>query len=102
MRRHTLFIISLLLLYACKQSRNSNIEETVAQNTIEAVEVQMQDGLKRAYFASGCFWCVEAIYESVEGVEEAISGYSGEKLKIQAIEITLTTPKRLKYITTLI
>ena len=26
-----------------------------------------QDGLKKAYFASGCFWCVEAIYESVKG-----------------------------------
>ncbi len=33
--------------------------------------------LKIAYFASGCFWCVEAIFESVEGVEEAISGYAG-------------------------
>lgn len=31
----------------------------------------------RAYFASGCFWCVEAVYESVEGVAEAISGYAG-------------------------
>ena len=30
-----------------------------------------------AYFASGCFWCVEAIYESVYGVEEVISGYAG-------------------------
>ena len=30
-----------------------------------------------AYFASGCFWCVEAIFQSVEGVEEVISGYSG-------------------------
>jgi len=30
-----------------------------------------------AYFASGCFWCVEAIFESVRGVEEAISGYAG-------------------------
>jgi len=30
-----------------------------------------------AYFAAGCFWCVEAIFESVEGVEEAVSGYSG-------------------------
>ena len=36
-----------------------------------------QDGLKKAYFASGCFWCVEAIYESVNGVEEVYSGYSG-------------------------
>ncbi len=30
-----------------------------------------------AYFASGCFWCVEAVYESVEGVYEAVSGYAG-------------------------
>jgi len=34
-----------------------------------------------AYFASGCFWCVEAIYESVNGVEEAVSGYSGGHTK---------------------
>jgi peptide-methionine (S)-S-oxide reductase len=33
--------------------------------------------LKVAYFASGCFWCVEAIFESVDGVEEAVSGYAG-------------------------
>ena len=33
--------------------------------------------LKIAYFASGCFWCVEAIFESVDGVEEAVSGYAG-------------------------
>ncbi|MEO9570203.1 MAG: peptide-methionine (S)-S-oxide reductase MsrA [Polaribacter sp.] len=32
---------------------------------------------KVAYFASGCFWCVEAIFESVSGVEEAVSGYAG-------------------------
>lgn len=37
--------------------------------------------LKVAYFASGCFWCVEAIYESVQGVEEAISGYAGSDVK---------------------
>jgi peptide-methionine (S)-S-oxide reductase len=30
-----------------------------------------------AYFASGCFWCVEAIFESIAGVEEAVSGYAG-------------------------
>jgi len=34
-----------------------------------------------AYFASGCFWCVEAIFESVEGVSEAISGYAGGHTK---------------------
>lgn len=34
-----------------------------------------------AYFASGCFWCVEAIFESVKGVDEAVSGYSGGQTK---------------------
>ncbi|MCB0535494.1 MAG: peptide-methionine (S)-S-oxide reductase MsrA [Saprospiraceae bacterium] len=31
----------------------------------------------RATFAAGCFWCEEAVYESVKGVAEVISGYSG-------------------------
>nr|WP_243739424.1 peptide-methionine (S)-S-oxide reductase MsrA [Flavicella sediminum] len=39
---------------------------------------QLKSGeLKVAYFASGCFWCVEAIYESIKGVEEVVSGYAG-------------------------
>ena len=32
---------------------------------------------KEAYFASGCFWCVESIYESLIGVSKVESGYSG-------------------------
>lgn len=35
------------------------------------------DTLQRAYFASGCFWCVEGVFESVEGVREVVSGYTG-------------------------
>ena len=30
-----------------------------------------------AYFAGGCFWCVEESFEKLKGVEEVISGYSG-------------------------
>jgi peptide-methionine (S)-S-oxide reductase len=33
----------------------------------------------QATFASGCFWCVEGVFESVKGVEEAVSGYAGGK-----------------------
>lgn len=67
-------------LSACKQSNDANREaETVAQSSQEPFQTEMRNGLKKAYFASGCFWCVEAIYESVEGVKEAVSGYSGGK-----------------------
>ncbi len=50
----------------------------------------MKEGLKRAYFASGCFWCVEAVYESVRGVEEVVSGYSGGHTKNPTYESSNT------------
>jgi len=33
--------------------------------------------IDEAYFAGGCFWCMEEFFEKVDGVEEVISGYSG-------------------------
>lgn len=35
------------------------------------------DGLERAVLGAGCFWCVEAFYERLDGVHDAISGYAG-------------------------
>ena len=73
-----LFSLTVVSLQASCQSNSHNKEmEAKMQNELTPVEVPPQDGLERAYFASGCFWCVEAIYESVKGVKEAISGYSG-------------------------
>ena len=37
--------------------------------------------IDEAYFAGGCFWCMEEFFEKVEGVEKVISGYSGGKIK---------------------
>ncbi|MBT8269915.1 MAG: peptide-methionine (S)-S-oxide reductase MsrA [Bacteroidia bacterium] len=33
--------------------------------------------LKTATFGGGCFWCVEAIFQEVQGIEKVVSGYSG-------------------------
>tara|TARA_B110000438_G_scaffold223415_1_gene216990 strand:+ start:318 stop:896 length:579 start_codon:yes stop_codon:yes gene_type:complete len=37
--------------------------------------------IKEAYFAGGCFWCVEEFFEKTKGVEEVISGYSGGNIE---------------------
>lgn len=47
----------------------------------EPVSEERLKQLETAYFASGCFWCVEAVFESVHGVEEAVSGYSGGEIE---------------------
>ena len=69
-------LLTITLLFSCHNQAQVNPKQ---QAVIDAkpVVVPLKDGKARAYFASGCFWCVEAIYESVKGVEEVINGYSG-------------------------
>ncbi|WP_024770842.1 peptide-methionine (S)-S-oxide reductase MsrA [Aquimarina macrocephali] len=79
--KNILYIIwSVVLLFSSCQSNSQsakNKKEVTQNENITPVRVEPVDGLERAYFASGCFWCVEAVYESVKGVKESISGYSG-------------------------
>ena len=71
------FIILALFLNSCisvgQQKNNENPVWEPPNNNYK--------NLKKAYFASGCFWCVEAVFESVKGVYEVYSGYSGGYLK---------------------
>lgn len=61
-----------LSFFSCQaQSKNDKTTKTPTNKSLEKYAT--------AYFASGCFWCVEAVFESVKGVEEVISGYSGGK-----------------------
>lgn len=82
MKKHVLLLFLLLSLSSSCQEEEKR--QTVTKPEIanaDPVEVPMKNGYKKAYFASGCFWCVEAIYESLEGVKEVISGYSGGHTK---------------------
>ncbi|SDS85745.1 peptide-methionine (S)-S-oxide reductase [Maribacter dokdonensis] len=64
-------------------SENTPAKETQQEEMYEEVKLSPQQLSKyeTAYFASGCFWCVEAIFESVKGVKEVVSGYAGGEQK---------------------
>lgn len=78
-----LFAITFLigLQASCQSTTETKKANEPEQKEIKAVEVPIKKGMSRAYFASGCFWCVEAVFESVKGVKESISGYSGGHTK---------------------
>jgi peptide-methionine (S)-S-oxide reductase len=40
-----------------------------------------------ATLASGCFWCGQAIYKELKGVEKAVSGYSGGRIEHPSYEL---------------
>jgi peptide-methionine (S)-S-oxide reductase len=42
--------------------------------------------VSKAYFAGGCFWCMEEAFEKVDGVVDAISGYMGGAVKNPSYE----------------
>ena len=78
-------------------------------NIVESNNTE-KTNFKKAYFAGGCFWCMEESFDKVNGVIKSISGYSGGKMKnpsykdviykdtghVEAIEITYD-PKIISY-----
>lgn len=43
-----------------------------------------------ASFGAGCFWCVEAVFENLEGVQTVVSGYMGGQVKNPTYEAVCT------------
>lgn len=80
--RISFLILLLLTTISCQPKNKSDKQDLTHKELLENSLVikptadQLQE-YETAYFASGCFWCVEAIFESVKGVKEVYSGYSG-------------------------
>jgi peptide-methionine (S)-S-oxide reductase len=50
----------------------------------------MHQGKELATLAGGCFWCLEAVYDELNGVEDVVSGYSGGKIPDPSYEMVCT------------
>src|SRR6056297_2369281 len=64
----TICIVSLAMF--AQADVKSEINNTMNKDTMEEIVI-----------GGGCFWCIEAVFEEVEGVKEVISGYAGGKRK---------------------
>ena len=75
----TTLACAILFSVSCESSAKKNKKQVTPNATDQLVKLTQEElqQYEVAYFASGCFWCVEAIYEDVIGVKEVISGYAG-------------------------
>ena len=78
------FFIIGLFYNSCAQEKTKSL-----QKDLQPISVN-EKNIHKAYFASGCFWCVEAIYESLIGVQEVTSGYSGGETNNPTYELVNT------------
>jgi peptide methionine sulfoxide reductase msrA/msrB len=70
---------------------NSEALRFVAENQIATLAEGPTDKQHaEAVFAGGCFWCVEAVFEQLDGVVDAISGYSGGDANTAFYQAVLT------------
>ena len=59
---------------------NLNILNSLA-GPLTVTSAKGKNEYKKAYFAGGCFWCMEESFDKVKGVVKSISGYSGGHVK---------------------
>jgi len=68
----TYILIALTLLTSACTAQSADQANSPAS-------VDVPEGMATAVLGAGCFWCVEAFYEHLDGVQEVVSGYAGGK-----------------------
>ncbi len=99
----TLALAVSLIGFQQVMSMDKKMDETMTDNSMAA-------GTETAVFAGGCFWCTESDFEKVDGVVEAVSGYTGGHVKnpiykqvsaggtghVESVKVTYD-PKKISY-----
>jgi peptide-methionine (S)-S-oxide reductase len=75
-------LVCILALFSCARTNNqTNDSKFQFSKMVNDTTSATTDTIETATFGAGCFWCVEAIYQNVNGVLKVESGYSGGAIK---------------------
>ena len=74
MKRIIGVFLALLPFSFCAKDKNIIVPKSIEKNKME-----IKDGLEVAILAGGCFWCTEAVFLELNGVQSVVSGYIGGK-----------------------
>ncbi|MCL5030793.1 MAG: peptide-methionine (R)-S-oxide reductase MsrB [Bacteroidetes bacterium] len=70
------FLLSAAFIFGCAKMDSREIETHQSMSVL-----QNNDELDTATFAGGCFWCMDAPFEKLDGIKDVISGYAGGQVK---------------------
>lgn len=71
-------LIAIFILQFCSAQQK---ESMINKEEKESVKIEIEEGKELATFAGGCFWCTEAVFLDIKGVEKVVSGYTGGNIK---------------------
>jgi len=72
-----LSLVLSLIFSSCTAKEKPVVKEEFKK----PVKIKVKEGMEVATFAGGCFWCTEAVFLEIKGIEKVVSGYIGGKIK---------------------
>ena len=74
-------LLAGLFLTSCFADETAGTTKKPQDAVNKAEPKKKREGLEVIGLGAGCFWCIEAVLEQLEGVEDVVSGYMGGKVK---------------------